>query len=84
MILRETSAFGVRRTVAERRKLRREFVGIETRFGKVTVKLGKLNGQIVQAAPEFESCKKVAARAKVALRQVYEAAIRAFFQRNDC
>jgi hypothetical protein len=84
MILRETSAFGVRRTMAERRKLRREFAGIETRFGKVTMKLGKLNGQIVQATPEFESCKKVAARAKVALKQVYEAAIRALVQRNDC
>jgi hypothetical protein len=84
MILRETSAFGVRRAMAERRKLRREFVGVETQFGKVTVKLGKLNGQIVQAAPEFESCKKVAARAKVALKQVHEAAIRAFFQGNDC
>jgi uncharacterized protein (TIGR00299 family) protein len=84
MILRETSAFGVRRTMAERRKLRREFAGVETQFGKVTVKLGKLNGQIVQAAPEFESCKKVAARAKVALKQVHEAAIRALFQRNDC
>jgi uncharacterized protein (DUF111 family) len=69
--------------MAERRKLRREFVGVETQFGKVTLKLGKLNGQIVQAAPEFESCKKVATRAKVALKQVYEAAIRAPFQRND-
>ena len=83
MILRETSAFGVRRTMAERRKLRREFVGVKTQFGKVTVKLGKLNGQIVQAAPEFESCKKAAARTKVALKQVHEAAIRALFQRND-
>jgi uncharacterized protein (TIGR00299 family) protein len=83
MILRETSAFGVRRTMAERRKLRREFVGVGTRFGKVTVKLGKLNGQIVQAAPEFESCKKVAARAKVASKQIHEAAIRALFQRNN-
>jgi len=83
MVLRETSAFGVRRTMAERRKLRREFANVKTRFGKVTVKLGKLNGQIVQAAPEFESCKKVAVRAEVALKQVHEAAIRAFFQRND-
>ena len=84
MILRETSAFGVRRTVAERRKLRREFTEVKTRFGKVTVKLGKLNGRIVQATPEFESCKKAAVRAKVALKQVYEAASRAFPQWKDC
>ena len=36
MILRETSAFGVRRTMAERRKLRREFTKVKTPFGEVT------------------------------------------------
>ena len=74
LMLRETTAFGVRRTIAERRKLKREFVTVETKFGKVIVKLGKLNGKIVQAAPEFESCKKLAMQKKVPLRQVYDAA----------
>jgi len=78
MILRETSAFGVRRDSAERRKLRREFVTVKTKFGDVTVKLGKLNGKTVQAAPEFESCRKVAEAAKVPLKQVYEAAVKEF------
>mgnify|MGYP001615040754 CR=1 FL=1 len=74
LMLRETTAFGVRRTIAERRKLQREFATVKTTFGNVTVKLGKLNGKVVQAAPEFESCKKLAAQKKVPLRQVYEAA----------
>ena len=77
MMLRETTAFGVRRTVAERRKLQREFATVKTKFGNVTVKLGKLNGRVVQAAPEFESCKKVAAQTKVPLKQIYEAAVKA-------
>jgi len=77
MILHETTAFGVRCAVAERRKLRREFVSAKTRFGKVTVKIGRLNGKIVQAAPEFESCKLIANKAKVPLKAVYEAAIKA-------
>jgi uncharacterized protein (TIGR00299 family) protein len=77
LMLRETTAFGVRRTIAERRKLRREFTTAKTKFGPVTVKLGKLNGKVVQAAPEFESCKKLAAQKKVPLRQVYEAASKA-------
>jgi uncharacterized protein (DUF111 family) len=76
MILRETSAFGVRRHSGERRKLRREFTTVKTPFGEVTVKIGKLDGKIVQAAPEFESCKKVADQAKVPLKQVYEAALK--------
>ena len=76
LMLRETSAFGVRRHTAERRKLRREFKTVQTRFGKVTVKVGRLGGKAVQTAPEFESCKRVAERAKVPLKRVYEAAIR--------
>jgi len=77
MLLRETSAFGVRRHLAERRKLRREWVTVTTPFGPVTVKLGRLDGQAVQAAPEYESCKRAAEQAHVPLKLVYEAAIRA-------
>jgi len=76
LILRETTAFGVRRTLTGRRKLRREFATVKTRFGKVTVKLGRLGGEIVQAAPEFESCRKLAAQAKVPLQKIYTAAIK--------
>ena len=74
LMLRETSAFGVRRTIAERRKLRREFAVVKTPFGKVTVKIGRLEGQVVQAAPEFESCRKLAAQKKVPLTLIYKAA----------
>ena len=76
LILRETTSFGVRRTVAERRKLRRELVVVKTGLGEVTVKLGRLDGRVIQAAPEFESCKKLALEAKVPLARVYEAARR--------
>ena len=64
LILRETTAFGVRKTIAERRKLRREFAQVNTPFGEVTVKIGRLGGKVVQAAPEFESAKKIAAQTK--------------------
>jgi hypothetical protein len=77
LLLRETTAFGVRRTLAERRKLHREFVTVTTAFGDITVKLGKLDGKVVQAAPEFESCRAAAEKAGVPLKAVYEAALRA-------
>jgi uncharacterized protein (TIGR00299 family) protein len=77
LMLKETTAFGVRRHLAERRKLRREFATVKTPFGDVTVKLGKLDGQVVQASPEYESCKRAAEQAGVPLKQVYEAANRA-------
>jgi hypothetical protein len=77
MILRETSAFGVRRTMAERRKLRRECTRVKTPWGGITVKIGRLNGKVVQAAPEFESCKKLAVRAKIPLKRIYETVLKA-------
>ena len=77
LMLRETSAFGVRRTTAERRKLKREIRKVKTAFGEVSVKFGFLNGKVIQAAPEFESCKKVAEQNNVAVRLVFEAAVRA-------
>jgi uncharacterized protein (TIGR00299 family) protein len=77
MILRETSAFGVRRTLTERHKLRREFTQVKTPWGGITVKIGRLNGKVVQAAPEFEACKKLAVRAKIPLKRVYETVLKA-------
>jgi len=74
LLLRETTAFGVRKTIAERRKLRREFAEVTTAFGKVTVKIGRLGGKVVQAAPEFESVKKLAAQKKVPVKQIFAAA----------
>lgn len=76
-LLTETSAFGVRQTMAQRRKLRREFAEVKTRFGSVKVKLGHLSGRIVQAAPEFESCRSIAAMAGVPVKDVYTAAVAA-------
>ncbi len=77
LMLRETSALGVRRSLAERRKLQRKTARVKTPYGDVTVKLGLLDGKIIQVSPEFESCKKLADDAPVPLKQIYEAASKA-------
>ena len=77
MILRETSAMGVRRHNAERRKLQREQQTVNTPLGQVQVKIGRLNGEIVQASPEYESCRKLAVDKNVPLKDVYVAAQKA-------
>lgn len=77
LLLRETSAFGVRRHAVERRKLRREWVTVPTPHGDASVKVGRLGGKVLQVAPEFESCRRLAAQAGVPLKAVYEAVFRA-------
>jgi pyridinium-3,5-bisthiocarboxylic acid mononucleotide nickel chelatase len=74
ILLTETSAFGVRIHTAKRYKLRREFREVETPYGTVTIKLGFLGEDLVQAAPEFESCRAAAEKAGVSVRDVHLAA----------
>ena len=78
LILRQTSAFGVRRSTAERRKLRREFQLVPTIHGEVTVKLGFLDGKAIQVAPEFEACRAIAMEKNVPVMEVYRAALSAW------
>jgi uncharacterized protein (DUF111 family) len=75
LLLTNTTAFGVRRLDAQRLKLDREIVKLKTPFGPVEVKLGRLDGKVVSASPEFESCKRAAAKAKVPVRRVLTAAL---------
>ncbi len=77
LILRETTAFGIRRSTAERRKLKREVRRVKTPFGEVDVKVGSLNGKNLQISPEFESCKRIAQEKHLALKEVYAAALNA-------
>lgn len=76
LILRETSAFGVRRYETERRKLKREIKSVKTPYGEVAVKIGKLDGSVIQVSPEYESCRKLAEQSGIPLKAVYDAALR--------
>ncbi len=75
LMLQETTAFGVRKSLCERRKLHRAFITVQTLHGDVVVKIGKLNGKVVQVAPEFESCRRIAEAKQLPIKVVYEAAV---------
>ncbi len=77
-IFKQTSSLGVRATRIERRVLDRELVEVETAYGKVRVKVGRLGADVLNVAPEFEDCRQAAERAGVALKEVMAAALAAF------
>ncbi|HVE15939.1 MAG TPA: LarC family nickel insertion protein, partial [Chthoniobacterales bacterium] len=77
LILRETTAFGVRMHDCRRLKLRREIVDVETPFGPIAVKHGWLGDELAQSTPEFESCRQAAEKSGTPVRVVYAAAIAA-------
>jgi uncharacterized protein (TIGR00299 family) protein len=71
---RHSTTLGVRLQPMERSVLARAFQRVDTPYGAVRVKLGALDGEVLGAAPEFEDCRRLAARAKVPVRAVLAAA----------
>jgi pyridinium-3,5-bisthiocarboxylic acid mononucleotide nickel chelatase len=75
MLFEETTTLGVRSYEVERRALAREFVGVETEFGAINVKVARrIDGSLSNVAPEYEDCRAAAARAGVPLHVVETAA----------
>jgi uncharacterized protein (TIGR00299 family) protein len=83
LLFKETPTLGVRSHTVQRRALERESVTVETEFGRIAVKVGRLRGRVLSATPEFEECREAAQRAGVALRDVQEAARAAFRRSNE-
>jgi hypothetical protein len=82
-IFRETTTFGVRRSRVVRSKLAREFVEVQTPYGRVRVKVGRRAGRIVTALPEYDDCVRLAEEKGAAFRDVYEAARAAWAKRGQ-
>ncbi|HEV2799312.1 MAG TPA: nickel pincer cofactor biosynthesis protein LarC [Pyrinomonadaceae bacterium] len=76
LLFEETTTLGVRSYEVERYALAREFVAVETEFGRVNVKLARrADGTLAHVAPEYEDCRAAAIEAGVPLRVVEEAAL---------
>lgn len=67
----QSMTFGIRRYRVYRSKLVREIVQIETEYGKIRVKVGRLNGEIKGISPEYEDCKRIADEKDLSLKLVY-------------
>ena len=74
----ETATLGVRHWTASRHVLRRQPHTVMTPWGPVEGKIGWLRDGLPRFSPEFESCRRVAAAHQTPLREVYEAAQKAF------
>lgn len=72
ILFKETTTLGVRYYPLSVHRLERRFTKVETKWGPVTVKVGMLEQNAVQKAPEFDECKKIAQQHGVPLKTVYE------------
>ena len=78
LLLRETSTLGVRIHHERRSCLNRAHTTVTTPYGEIRIKLGSRNGEIFNAAPEFEDCRAAAAKHNIPLKLVQQAAIAAY------
>ena len=77
IVLRETSAIGVRFHAVERLILPRTLTTVGTEYGAVSVKIAYAPDGTANIAPEYDDCRRIARERGVPLKAVYQAAIAA-------
>lgn len=77
ILFRETTTLGVRLQEVERLCLPREVWEVQTPYGTMHVKVAKLGEEIVNLAPEYEDCRRIAIEHSIPLKQVMAAALEA-------
>jgi hypothetical protein len=78
MLFEQTTTIGVRIYEARRKVLERELLSVETPYGAVKIKVAKRDGKVLNVAPEYEDCQRLAADKGVPLKQVMMAAQAAY------
>jgi uncharacterized protein (TIGR00299 family) protein len=76
-VLEQTSALGLRVSRLARYELEREERSVELDGGSVRVKIGRLDGRVVNVAPEHDDCAALAARTGRPVKSVWAAALAA-------
>lgn len=81
MIFNETTTLGVRIYQTERRKLFIEKKKVKTKYGDITIKVGKLNDKVKTISPEYEDCQSIAEKNNIPLKDIYDLAKRTYLSK---
>jgi uncharacterized protein (TIGR00299 family) protein len=76
-LLEETTALGVRVSRLHRYELERDELAVELPGGSVRVKIGRLDGRVVNVAPEHDDCAALARATGRSVKSVWAAALAA-------
>ena len=74
IILTETTTLGMRYYDVARHCSERSFIEVKLPQGSVKVKFSQAGGQILNIAPEFEDCRKLAEASKMPLKKIMQMA----------
>ncbi|MEW6363923.1 MAG: nickel pincer cofactor biosynthesis protein LarC [Acidobacteriota bacterium] len=80
LLFEETTSLGLRFSRMNRLTLDRESETVQTPWGDVRMKIGRLEGRIVNYHPEYEDCAALAREARVPLKKVQAEAVASFLR----
>ena len=80
-LFRGTTTIGVRYRDAAREVLARETVVVSTTAGEIRVKVARRDGEVANAAPEFDDCARAAAATGRPVKEIHALAVSAFYDR---
>ena len=83
ILLQETSTLGVRSRREDRYVLQRRHETILTPWGEVCIKIGSMQGDDTNIAPEYEDCRRIASEKHVPLKTVLQEALRLYLEKKN-
>jgi len=78
VLFTETTTIGVRYAEVSRERLARDTQTIETPIGPIRFKVARRNGTVMNAAPEFDDCARIAAERRLPIKTVQALAVKAW------
>jgi uncharacterized protein (TIGR00299 family) protein len=82
ILFRETTTIGLRYREMMRECLERVFEAVATPFGEIRFKVARRAGAILNAAPEFDDCARVAAERSLPIKDVQAVAMKAWLEKE--
>jgi len=83
IVFRETTTIGLRYQEMDRECLERESQQLDTPLGLVRFKVARRQGEVVNAAPEFDDCARLAAERGLSIKEVQAIATRAYWAQRQ-
>ena len=81
IVFRESTTIGLRYQEVSRERLDRSSVTVETEVGPVRIKVARRHGRVVNTAPEFDDCARIAAARGRPVKDVQAMALKAYLER---
>jgi len=83
ILFRETTTIGAHWRIESKIALRREFAEVQTEWGAVKMKIARAaSGEVLNASPEYEDCRRIATEHGIPLKQVMMEASRLHAETN--